>query len=143
MTITAIGLFDGFSEAQRVTHTLAAQGVRREAITIVANRDETAVSDVIAAVAWGVNVDVGPACRGEPAALIALGVPADAAQPYAEGMTRGGTLVSVAAADGQADQVLALMERYTAEEFAAQTAPRSMLTRWRPSAPPRTVVTQT
>jgi hypothetical protein len=143
MTITAIGLFDGFSEAQRVTHTLAAQGVRREAITIVANREETAVSDVIAAVAWGVNVDVGPASRGEPAALIALGVPADAAQPYAEGMTRGGTLVSVAAADGQADQVLALMERYTAEEFAAQTAPRSMLTRWRPSAPPRTVVTQT
>jgi hypothetical protein len=124
MTITAIGLFDGFSEAQRVTHTLVAQGVRREAITIVANREETAVSDVIAAVAWGVNVDVGPASRGEPAALIALGVPADAAQPYAKGITCGGALVSVVAADDQVDQVLELMERYTAEEFAAQTAPR-------------------
>jgi hypothetical protein len=124
MTITAIGLFDGFAEAQRVTHTLVAQGVRRAAITIVANREETAVSDVIAAVAWGVNVDVGPASRGEPAALIALGVPADEAQPYAEGITRGGALVSVAAADDQAAQVLELMERYTAEEFAAQASPR-------------------
>ena len=35
MTTTAMGLFDGFSEARRVTHTLVAQGVPREAITIV------------------------------------------------------------------------------------------------------------
>jgi hypothetical protein len=124
MTTTAMGLFNGFAEAQRVVHTLVAQGVRREDITIVANREETAVSDVIAAVAWGVNVDVGPASRGEPAALIALGVPADEAQPYAESIAHGGALVSVVVADDQVDQVLALMERYTAEEFAAQTAPR-------------------
>ena len=89
MTTTAIGLFDGFSEAQRIIHTLVAQGIRSEDITIVANREETAVSDVIAAVAWGVTVDVGPASRGEPAALITLGVPADEAQPYAEGITGG------------------------------------------------------
>jgi hypothetical protein len=120
MTTTAIGLFDGFAEARRVIHTLVAQGVRREAITIVANREETVVSDVIAAVAWGLNVDVGPASRGQPAALIALGVPADAAQPYAEGITRGGALVSVAAADDQVDQALALMEWYTTEDFAVQ-----------------------
>jgi hypothetical protein len=124
MTTTAIGLFDGFSEARRVLHTLVVQGVQREAITIVANREETAVSDVIAAVAWGVNVDVGPASRGEPAALMGLGVPTDEAQPYAEGLTRGGALVSVAAADDQVAQVVDLMERYTAEEFAIQTAPR-------------------
>jgi hypothetical protein len=82
---------------------LVAQGVQREDITIVANREETSVSDVIAAVAWGVTVDVGPASRGQPAALIALGVPADEAQRYAEGITRGGALVSVAAADHQVD----------------------------------------
>ena len=120
MTTTVVGLFDGFAEAQRVVHTLMAQGVRRAAITIVANREETAVSDVIAAVAWGVNVDVGPASRGQPAALMALEVPADAAQPYAEGITRGGALVSVAAADHQVDQVVELMERYTSEDLAAQ-----------------------
>jgi hypothetical protein len=124
MSITAIGLFDGFSEARRVIHTLVAQGVQREAITIVANREETAVSDVVAVVAWGVNVDVGPASRGELAALMALGIPVEAAQPYAEGITRGGALVSVDAADDQVDQVVELMERYTPEDFAARTAPR-------------------
>jgi hypothetical protein len=103
MTTTTIGLFDGFPEARRMIHTLVAQGVRREDITIVANREETSVSDVIAAVAWGVTVDVGPASRGQPAALIALGVSADEAQRYAEGITRGDALVSVAAADHQVD----------------------------------------
>jgi len=120
MTMTAIGLFDGFSEAQRMIHTLVAQGIRSEDITIIANREETSVSEVLVAAAWGVNVDVGPASRGEPAALIALGVPADEAQPYAMVLDSGGALVSVAAADHQVDQVLELMGRYTTEDLAAQ-----------------------
>jgi hypothetical protein len=128
MTTTAIGLFDGFSEARRVIHTLVAQGVRREDITIVANREETSVSDVIAAAAWGVNVDVGPASQGQPAALIALGVPADEAQSYAKGIMHGGALVSVAAVDHQVDPVVELMERYTAEELAVHVAPSEPVT---------------
>jgi hypothetical protein len=120
MTTTAMGLFDGFSEAQRLIHTLVAQGIRSEDITIIANREETSISEVLVAAAWGVNVDVGPASRGEPAALIALGVPADEAQPYAMVLDSGGALVSVAAADHQVDQVLDLMGRYTTEELAAQ-----------------------
>jgi hypothetical protein len=120
MTRTAIGLFDGFAEAQRLIPTLVAQGIQSEDITIIANREETAVGDVLVAAAWGVNVDVGPASRGEPAALIALGVPADEAQPYAMVLDGGGALVSVAAADDQVDQALALMERYTSEDFEAQ-----------------------
>ena len=120
MTMTAIGLFDGFSEAQRIIHTLVAQGIRSEDITIIANREETSVSEVLVAAAWGVNVDVGPASRGEPAALIALGVPADEAQPYAMVLDSGGALVSVASAESQVDQVLALMGRSTTEDLAAQ-----------------------
>jgi hypothetical protein len=120
MMTTAIGLFDGFSEAQRIIYTLVAQGIRSEDITIIANREETSVSDMLVAAAWGVNVEVGPASRGEPAALIALGVPADEAQPYAMVLDSGGALVSVAAADHQVDQVLDLMGRYTTEELAAQ-----------------------
>jgi hypothetical protein len=118
MTTTAMGLFDGFSEAQRLTRTLVAQGVRREAITIVANREETAVSDIIAAVAWGVTVDVGPASRGEPAALMALGVPANEVPVYAMGLNGGGALVSVMTTEDQVDEVLALVERSTAEDLA-------------------------
>jgi hypothetical protein len=119
MTRTAIGLFDGFAEAQRLIPTLVAQGIQSEDITIIANREETAVGEVLVAAAWGVNVDVGPASRGEPAALIALGVPADEAQPYAMVLDGGGALVSVAAADDQVDQVLALMGRSTTEDLAA------------------------
>jgi len=121
---TTIGLFDGFSEAQRIIYTLVAQGIRSEDITIIANREETSVSEVLVAAAWGVNVDVGPASRGESAALIALGVPADEAQPYAMVLDSGGALVSVAAADHQVAQVVEIMERSTTEELAAQVGSR-------------------
>jgi hypothetical protein len=120
MTTTAMGLFDGFSEAQRIIHTLVAQGIRSEDITIIANREETSISEVLVAAAWGVNVDVGPASRGQPASLIALGVPVDEVQPYAMVLDGGGALVSVASAESQVDQVLALMGRSTTEDLAAQ-----------------------
>jgi hypothetical protein len=122
MTTTAIGLFDGFSEAQRMIHILVAQGIRSEDITIIANREETSVSEVLVAASWGVNVDVGPASRGQPAALIALGVPADEAQPYAMVLDGGAALVSVAAAEQQLDQVLALMGRSTTKDLAVQAS---------------------
>jgi hypothetical protein len=124
MTRSAIGLFDGFSEAQRVIHTLVAQDIPREDITIIANREETSVSDVLVAAAWGVNVDVGPASRGEPAALLALGVPAGDAPLYAEGVRRGGALMSVTAAEHQVDLVYELMRCYTAEDFGVLVVPR-------------------
>jgi hypothetical protein len=119
MTTTVIGLFDGFSEAQRVIHTLVAQGIRSEDITIIANREETSVSEVRVAAAWGVNIDVGPASRGQPAALIALGVPANEAQPYAMVIDGGGALVSVTAAEHQVEHAVELMERYTTEDLEA------------------------
>jgi hypothetical protein len=124
MTTTAIGLFDGFSEAQRLIHTLVAQGIRSEDITIISNREETSVSDVLVAATWGVNVDVGPASRGQPAALMALGAPGDEVQPYAMVLDCGGALVSVAAAEHQVDQVLELMGRYTTDDLAAPAGSR-------------------
>jgi hypothetical protein len=69
------------------------------------------------------HVDVGPASRGEPAALIALGVPADEAQPYAMVLDGGGALVHVVAADDQVDQALALMEGSTTADQAARVVP--------------------
>jgi hypothetical protein len=118
MTTTAIGLFEGFAEAQRVAQTLLGQGIQSEDITLIANREETSVSDVLVAAAWGINVDVGPASRGEPAALTALGVPADGVQAYAMVLDGGGALVSVMADKSQVEQALALMERYTTEALA-------------------------
>jgi len=123
MTTTAIGLFDGFSEAQRLIHTLVAQGIRGEDITIMANREETSARDVLVAAAWGVNVAVGPASRGQPAALIALGVSAAEAQQYAMVIDGGGALVSVVAADDQVNKTLELMGRYTTEDLAGRAGP--------------------
>jgi hypothetical protein len=123
MTTTIIGLFDGCSDAQRIIQTLVAQGVWPEDMTIIVNREATSVSDALAVAAWGVNVEVGPASQGQPAALIALGVPADQTQEYAMGVGGGGVLVSVMAADDQADQALEVMGRYTTEALEAQAVP--------------------
>jgi hypothetical protein len=119
MTTTVIGLFAGSADAQRVISPLVAQGVPREAITLIANREATSVGDALAAAALGVHVDVGPASRGEPAALIALGIPADEVALYAMVLDGGVTLVSVAAAEPQVDAVVELLERSTAADLAA------------------------
>jgi hypothetical protein len=123
MMTTVMGLFEGFAEAQRVIHPLVAQGIRREDITLIVNREAITVGDVMVAAAWGVNVDVGPASRGEPAALLALGVPAEAVQSYALVLDGGGTLVSVAAAEPQVDAVEQLLGRSAAAELVAVGVP--------------------
>jgi len=119
MMTTVMGLFEGFAEAQRVIHPLVAQGIRREDITLIVNREAISVGDVLMAAAWGVNVDVGPASRGEPAAWLALGIPAEAVESYAMVLDGGGTLVSVAAAEPQVDAVEQLLGRSAAAEIAA------------------------
>jgi hypothetical protein len=123
MMTTVMGLFEGFAEAQRVIHPLVAQGIRREDITLIVNREAITVGDVLVAAAWGVNVDVGPASRGEPAALLALGVPAEAVKSYAMVLDGGGTLVSVAAAEPQVDAVEQLLGRSAAAELVAVGVP--------------------
>jgi hypothetical protein len=123
MMTTVMGLFEGFAEAQRVIHPLVAQGIRREDITLIVNREAITVGDVMVAAAWGVNVDVGPASRGEAVALLALGVPAEAVQSYAMVLDGGGTLVSVAAAEPQVDAVAQLLGRSAAAELVAVGVP--------------------
>jgi hypothetical protein len=123
MMTTVMGLFEGFAEAQRVIHPLVAQGIRREDITLIVNREAITVGDVMVAAAWGVNVDVGPASRGEPVALLALGVPAEAVKSYAMVLDSGGTLVSVAAAEPQVDAVEQLLGRSAAAELVAVGVP--------------------
>jgi hypothetical protein len=123
MMTTVMGLFEGFAEAQRVIHPLVAQGIRREDITLIVNREAITVGDVMVAAAWGVNVDVGPASRGEPVALLALGVPAEAVKSYAMVLDGGGTLVSVAAAEPQVDAVVEVLGRSVAAELVAVGVP--------------------
>jgi hypothetical protein len=123
MTTTVMGLFEGFAEAQRVIHPLVAQGIRREDITLIGNREAISIGDVLVAAAWGVNVDVGPASRGEPAAWLALGVPAAGVESYAMVLDGGGTLVSVAAAEPQVGAVVELLGRSVATDLAVLGVP--------------------
>jgi hypothetical protein len=118
-----MGLFEGFAEAQRVIHPLVAQGIRREDITLMVNREAISIGDVLVAAAWGVNVDVGPASRGEPAAWLALGVPAAAVESSAMVLDGGGTLVRVAAAEPQVGAVVELLGRSVAADLAVPGVP--------------------
>jgi uncharacterized protein (TIGR02271 family) len=55
---------------------------------------------------------VGAVAGGLVGALVDLGVPEDDAEYYAEGIRRGGTLVTVRAADERADEAADIMNRY-------------------------------
>jgi hypothetical protein len=109
MTTTIIGLFNDFSEAKRVIPAFVAHGVPREAISIVANCAATSVGEVLASGALGVNIEVGAASRGQPAALIELGVPENEVEWYAEGIGRGRALVSAEVADHLVEQASELL----------------------------------
>jgi uncharacterized protein (TIGR02271 family) len=60
----------------------------------------------------GVGAAAGAVTGGVTASLVDLGVPAEDAEYYAEGIRRGSVLVTAHAADSAADQVQSIMERH-------------------------------
>ncbi|MDQ1611934.1 MAG: hypothetical protein QOG00_1865 [Pyrinomonadaceae bacterium] len=65
---------------------------------------------------------IGATAGGLISGLTRLGVPEDDANYYAEGVRRGGTLISVEAADNQADGAVAIMKRHGAVEIDKRAA---------------------
>ena len=74
----------------------------------------------LAAVIAGAGI--GAAAGGLISGLTRLGVPEEDANYYAEGVRRGGTLVSVDAADGRAESAVAIMKRHGAVEIDKRAA---------------------
>lgn len=77
------------------------------------------VGPVVAAgpiVAVLAGAGIGAAAGGLIGALTSIGVPEEHAQYYAEGVKRGGTLVTVRARDEQAQQAADVLTRYGAED---------------------------
>ncbi|HEX9919606.1 MAG TPA: YsnF/AvaK domain-containing protein, partial [Pyrinomonadaceae bacterium] len=74
----------------------------------------------LAAVIAGAGI--GATAGGLISGLTRLGVPEDDANYYAEGVRRGGTLVSVDAADGKAESAVAIMKRHGAVEIDKRAA---------------------
>jgi hypothetical protein len=160
MAKTIVGLFDTFSQAQRVVDDLTSAGIDRSNISLVRrNRDDgiattttdmgdTTTADAVGAGAIGggvlggtlgllvgigalvipgigpviaagplaaalgsaaVGAGIGAAAGGLIGALVGAGVPEEEAHVYAEGVRRGGTLVTVNADDMMADRVYSIM----------------------------------
>jgi hypothetical protein len=60
---------------------------------------------------------IGAAAGGMVGGLIGLGIPEHEAEIYAEGVNRGGTLVSVDAADGDANRIAAVLSQHNAVDI--------------------------
>jgi uncharacterized protein (TIGR02271 family) len=132
MAKTVIGLFDAFSEAQRVLQDLLDNGFQRGDISLVAHQGQSApkpasewaartlsipgLGPVLAtgpAAAALASVSGGPAADGLITVLTDCGVPADEAHWYTEGVRQGGALVLLDTDDDDAGRAAELMRRYT------------------------------
>jgi hypothetical protein len=64
-----------------------------------------------------VGSGVGAAAGGIVGGLIGIGIPEEEAEVYAEGINRGGTLLSVEAEDGDADRVAMVLSQHNAVDI--------------------------
>jgi uncharacterized protein (TIGR02271 family) len=103
MAKTVIGFFDDASEAQNVVTDLVNSGFRPEDVRSVA-----------AATQGESGLDL--------AAYADLRVPEPEVRSYAEGVRRGGTLVTVQADDDRADLAAEILERHGAVDIDRRTA---------------------
>jgi hypothetical protein len=76
-----------------------------------------AAGPLAAALGAGIGAAAGAATGGITAALVKTGVPDDQAGYYAEGVRRGGTLVTVHATDANLDQVKRLLDDHGAADL--------------------------
>jgi uncharacterized protein (TIGR02271 family) len=83
------------------------------------------IGPVIAAgpiVATLIGAGVGAAAGGIVGALIGLGIPEDEANAYAEGVRRGGTLVTVRTEDNMAEKAVNIMNKYNPQDIDRRAA---------------------
>jgi uncharacterized protein (TIGR02271 family) len=94
-------------------------------LSVVAGAAVPGIGPVLAAgplAAILAGAGIGATAGGLISGLTRLGVPDDDAHFYAEGLRRGGTLVSVEAADDEADRAVAVMKRRGAVEIDKRAA---------------------
>src|SRR5215210_3852766 len=136
MSKTVIGLMDNISEAQDVVKDLVASGIDRNDIGFMANQKHAVPESAqlnegegsraasgaltgagpIAAALTGAGI--GAVAGGLIGGLTDLGVPEEEAHYYAEGVRRGGILVTVAAeTDSEAETAVNVMRRHGAVDI--------------------------
>jgi uncharacterized membrane protein len=94
-----------------------------------------AAGPVVSALA---GAGLGAVSGGILAALVDMGIPEEHANIYAEGIRRGGTLVTIRAEDQQVDRVLAILNRYHPVDIAkhSQAWKQKNWSRFDPSGEP-------
>ena len=118
MAKTLVGLYDTLTDAEQVVHALGMEGFPRGGIRVAAPHG---------AARRGMGASVGEWITAESGTdmvdtLTDLGVPADEAQVYAEGIRRGGALVIVESSDEWADRGLEIMHQRPAVDMDERTA---------------------
>ncbi len=73
-------------------------------------------------IAFLTGAGIGAAAGGVVGALIGVGIPAEEAELYAEGIHRGGTLLTVHAADLDADRVATILTQHNAIDVDKRAA---------------------
>jgi uncharacterized protein (TIGR02271 family) len=94
-------------------------------LSVVAGAAVPGIGPVLAAgplAAILAGAGIGATAGGLISGLTRLGVPDDDAHFYAEGLRRGGTLVSVEAADDEAERAVAVMKQHGAVEIDKRAA---------------------
>ena len=117
MAKTLVALYNTVTDAERVVHELMADGFARSDIHL-------ALSDTQSRATQRSTVEGDAAYAGATllATLADLGVPADEAHAYAEGVRRGGALVVVESGDDQAERGMAILQRLHPVDMHERTA---------------------
>jgi uncharacterized protein (TIGR02271 family) len=102
MTQTVTALFDKRADAEAAIQSLVQAGIPRETIRLTAGREGTAHSGS----AYDHHRDEG----GFWASLKDLFLPEEDRYTYSEGLSRGGTMLSIQARDEQAGQIAGLLD---------------------------------
>ena len=117
MAKTLVALYDTVPEAERVVQELMADGFAQSDIHLALNDTQSRATQHSA-----VEGDVAYAGATLLATLTDLGVPADEAHAYAEGVRRGGALVVVESGDDQAERGMAILQRLHPVDMHERTA---------------------
>ena len=117
MAKTLVALYDTVPEAERVVQELMADGFARSDIHLALNDTQSHATQRSA-----VEGDAAYAGATLLATLADLGVPADEAHAYAEGVRRGGALVVVESGDDQAERGMAILQRLHPVNMHERTA---------------------
>jgi len=113
MTKTVVGLMDNSHDAQEAIQELESSGFGRENIRIMAEEapsEGLKGKEKIERIS-GTEAGVGPVAGGATGELKRMGIPDGDARNYAEGVRRGGILVTVRCDDDDAGKAAEIMSR--------------------------------